>query len=91
MKKLDPSEFWFEDILKSNAATHLCLDWELNREKMKRDKAYAEHSNEYEFLMTPYMDRRQKNVEYYYDCVNGGDRYRDDFPDENHVDVQWQL
>ena len=50
MKKLDPSEFWFEDILKSNAATHICLLWEIRRERIKRGNLNIDDSSHVEFL-----------------------------------------
>ena len=94
MKKLDPSEFWFEDILKSNAATHLCLDHELTRERIKRGSLKVDHSSQLEYLSRPYVDlplSDKKDKESYYEIRNGIRQYgdpSDEHPDEK-TETRW--
>ena len=86
MKKLDPSEFWFEDILKSNAATHICLRWEIRRERIKRGILNIDDSSRVEFLSRPYMDRNRNEAERMYDYRTRGNFQRDNIYDECEVD-----
>ena len=84
MKKLDPSEFWFEDILKSKAATDLCLRWEIRREKIKRGVLNIDDS--YEGFLRPYMDwplSEREEKESFCDLMSGNTHVGKHFYDQN--------